>query len=295
MYRYVKRFYGAKPDAPDPRDRKKVYRYHQIPAAGTVDLRKYVDHVYDQGKLGSSTANAVCAAYRLHLTKQAQIIRGGFDFDPSRLFVYYITRQYARSIWEDTGTSIRDTVKALNRKGVCEEIYWPYEASNFKKRPSQDCYDQAKDHNFFCEYERLNQDIDQFRACLHYCGDMPMPSREEVLFNPVGMHMVMAVGYDDATQRMTVLNSWGTGWGNKGYFYMPYDFIKDSNLCFDFWKISFACERGKPRPKGAATTSAGGSGYSSGGYSGYRPSSSSSSGACGYGGGAWSQGYSRQW
>ena len=47
----------------------------------------------------------------------------------------------------------------------------------------------------------------------------------------------MAVGYDDSQRVFIVRNSWGTGWGVKGYFYMPYSYITSGNLCDDFWTI----------------------------------------------------------
>jgi C1A family cysteine protease len=38
----------------------------------------------------------------------------------------------------------------------------------------------------------------------------------------VGAHAVLAVGYDDAQQAFIVKNSWGTGWGEAGYFMIAY-------------------------------------------------------------------------
>ena len=67
----VVRYYGAKPDNPDPRDHSKTYSKEEIPSSPTVDLRKYVKCVYDQGDLGSCTANALCGAYALDLQKQS--------------------------------------------------------------------------------------------------------------------------------------------------------------------------------------------------------------------------------
>jgi C1A family cysteine protease len=46
-------------------------------------------------------------------------------------------------------------------------------------------------------------------------GNMPMPKASEPV---VGGHAVMAVGYNDAKNVAIVRNSWGTGWGDKGYF-----------------------------------------------------------------------------
>ena len=268
----IVRFYGAKRDTDDYRDLKKKYWQHEIPGYSqrSHDLSCYVQHVYDQKNLDSCTANALCAAYGLDLFKQSLTTGGGY-FDPSRLFLYYNTRECKnpRYVYSDTGASIRDTIKAMNRKGVCKESEWPYDVKKFNKKPPQRCYDTAVGNNL-CKYERLDRDINQFRACLKKnCpfvfgfnvyksfesiadfsnGDMPMPTVREQRSQPIGQHAVVAVGYDDSRRRIKVLNSWGSSWGDNGYFYMPYDFIKDPHFCFDFWKITFACERGKPRPQ----------------------------------------------
>ena len=256
-------------DTYDPRDHKKEYDHSEIPTMGRVDMRHYVHRVYDQGKLCSCTANAVCAAYGFDLTKQSQTLDyyHYYYFDPSRLFVYYNTREYEGTTWQDSGASLRDTVKAFKRKGVCDENLWPYDVSKFSKKPPRPCYNAAQGNNI--KYERLKQDIDQFRACLHdNCpfvfgfkvywsfneigkdGVMPMPTYKELLNEPESRHAVMAVGYDDEKKHIIVLNSWGTKWGRNGYFYMPYKFIVGSSMCFDFWKISFACER----PRCASST-----------------------------------------
>ena len=315
----VVRYYGAKPDNPDPRDHSKTYSKEEIPSSPTVDLRKYVKCVYDQGDLGSCTANALCGAYALDLQKQSKTLGGGFEyFNPSRLFLYYNTREYKGNTKTDSGASIRDTVKALNREGVCYESYWPYNTLRYTERPPDYCYKAAQGNNL-CKYERLRQNIDQFCACLNdNCpfvfgfkvynsfdnssnrnyGNTSTPTWKERRKQPRGLHAVMAVGYDDTKKRIVAANSWGQEWGDHGYFHLPYDFITDSKLCFDFWKISFACQRGKPQPQGTTTSpllqgSAGGSSssYTSYGYSSYSSSGGAYTpgGACSYssGGSRW--------
>ncbi len=275
--------YGAREDTYDRRDHKKVYHPSEIPRHLNIDLRGYVDHIYAQGSLRSCTANALCAAYGLDLVKQSQTLSGGYNyFAPSRLFLYYNTREYEGTTRENVGASIRDTVKALNRKGVCPEKDWPYHIKRYTTKPNESCYQAAVGNNL-CKYESLKQEKDQLRACLkdkcpfvfgfnvyrsfhNYrnktSGGMTMPTREEIIRGPEGRHAVVAVGYNDAMECIIVLNSWGRDWGDKGYFYMPYAFITDPKMCSDFWKITFACERGRPTPKGANT---GATGFSSGG------------------------------
>lgn len=50
----------------------------------------------------------------------------------------------------------------------------------------------------------------------------------------VGAHAMAIVGYDDALDGFIVENSWGTGWGDKGYGVLPYTVLRDA---FEIWAI----------------------------------------------------------
>ena len=171
----------------------------------------------------------------------------------SRLFIYYNERVIEHTVQEDSGAMIRDGIKTLVKQGVCSERSWPYVIAKFAKKPGAACYKEARDHQVTV-YARL-ETADEMRACLAdgfpfvfgfsvyesfesatvaRTGVAPMPRRNEKL---LGGHAVLAVGYDDARKRFLVRNSWGTGWGMKGYFTLPYDYLGDRNLCDDFWTI----------------------------------------------------------
>ena len=53
----------------------------------------------------------------------------------------------------------------------------------------------------------------------------------------LGGHAVLCVGYDEATQRVLVRNSWGAEWGDGGYFTLPYTYIGSRDLADDMWTI----------------------------------------------------------
>ena len=255
---------GFKPDSLDDRDIVRVYGAEQIPSTDhhpVVDLRKYIHQIYDQGKLGSCTANAVCAAYKLELSRQAEVSKRNFYYvDRSRLFVYYNSRVYENNIYSDEGASLRNTLKAINNLGVCQESIWPYDPQKFARKPSQESYNGAQG-NTICKYAKLRQNIDQIRACLKSGfpiafgiwvyksfksrtekGAIPVPTQDEIDSTTPFGHGVLAVGYDDNTELITVLNSWGEKWCDRGFFYMPYEFIINPKLALDFWKIEEACE-----------------------------------------------------
>mmetsp|Transcript_40218 Transcript_40218/g.104136 ORF Transcript_40218/g.104136 Transcript_40218/m.104136 type:complete len:146 (+) Transcript_40218:105-542(+) len=107
---------GWKKDFPDFRDRilaLPAEKKRDFPSK--VDLRP-AEHfgIYDQGKLGSCTANALGAAFHFDQVKEGKI-----DFVPSRLFIYYNERSMEGSTDQDAGASIRDGIKSLNQIGVC--------------------------------------------------------------------------------------------------------------------------------------------------------------------------------
>lgn len=240
---------GWLPDLPDQRDimyAAPMSVMLQLPAA--VDLRTQCPPVYDQGHLGSCTANALTGAYEFDLKKQQKQ-----DFMPSRLFVYYNERALINTVNSDSGAYIRDGIKTMNLQGVCPEKDWVYDIAKFTVKPSTQCYTEAKT----CQvksYQRLVNSLNQLKGCLadgfpfvfgftvyesffsdqvKKTGMVPMPKPDEKV---EGGHAVCAVGYDDSKSVFIVRNSYGTNWGAKGYFYMPYAYIT-SNLCSDFWTI----------------------------------------------------------
>src|SRR5438270_1956483 len=73
-----------------------------------------------------------------------------------------------------------------------------------------------------------------------------MPSAKE---KQVGGHAVLAVGYDNASQRFTIRNSWGRRWGQKGYCTMPYAYLTSRDLAQDFWAIYAVEKDAKARPR----------------------------------------------
>jgi C1A family cysteine protease len=215
-----------------------------------ADLRAECPPVYDQGQLGSCTGNAIAGAIQFDRMKQGLKP----DFAPSRLFIYYSERVLEHTVETDAGAMIRDGIKSVAKTGVCPESDWPYDINKFAQRPPARAYTDAKAHKA-ASYSRLINSAPQLRGCLAsgypfvfgfsvyesfesqavaQSGVVPMPQPTE---KQIGGHAVMAVGYDDTEQRFIVRNSWGDGWGMKGYFTIPYAYLTDSNLADDFWTI----------------------------------------------------------
>jgi C1A family cysteine protease len=206
--------------------------------------------VYDQGPLGSCTANAIAGALEFDQLKQTLTD----VFLPSRLFIYYNERVIEGTVDEDAGAMIRDGMKSVAKQGGPHERLWPYVISQFRTKRSLAAYKDGAKHPAVL-YQRLVQHVSQFQACLAAgypfifgfavyesfendsvarTGRVPMPKRTERL---VGGHAVLAVGYDVAKRHFIVRNSWGDGWGMHGYCTMPFDYLFDSNLSDDFWTV----------------------------------------------------------
>src|SRR5882757_1810718 len=121
--------YGWQPDLPDQRDL--IYSAPHVAAKAlpkSVDLRSHCPAVYDQGQLGSCTANAIGGAIEFDLMKQNAPV-----FTPSRLFIYYNERVIENTVSSDNGAQIRDGIKTVNQQGVCNEKDWPYNTSEFSQ------------------------------------------------------------------------------------------------------------------------------------------------------------------
>lgn len=247
---------GWIPDLPDQRDHLYAAPLAAIgPLPASFDLRAQCPAIYDQGQLGSCTANSIAAAIEFDQMKE-QLPK---EFVPSRLFIYYNERVIEGTTGSDSGAQIRDGIKSVAKQGACPETEWPYDITKFSDQPTPQCYQDAL-LDRAVSYQRVACDLTQMKGCLASgypfvfgftvydsfmtpevaaSGQAPMPGSSEQV---VGGHAVMAVGYDDAQQRFIVRNSWGTGWGMAGYFTLPYAYLIQPGLASDFWTIRLVSE-----------------------------------------------------
>jgi C1A family cysteine protease len=229
-------------------NRDHPYQLTGVTQPNIVDLRQYCSAIEDQGNLGSCTGNAIAGAIEL-LDK-----RIGKNLDVSRLFIYYYERVYIGTVNYDSGAYIRDGIKACYTYGAPIESLWPYNITKFRTVPvSAAITDAAK--RKVTSYQRaadFNAVIDAITggypvvvgfdvyssfqsASVARTGIMPYPNtRTERL---LGGHAVLIVGYNKTNNTFIVRNSWGTSWGDRGYFYMPFQVIQNTSMSSDFWII----------------------------------------------------------
>lgn len=242
--------HGWKLDRPDHRDFGFVphaVAASHMPTHGS--LRQFCSQIEDQGEIGSCTANSSTSGMELLYNKL-----GKKPPQLSRLFVYYATRVWTEHVAasDDAGAMIRDVMKTLATFGTCLETSWPYDITKFSVAPSDEAKREALNHQIIRYYRMLT--VEAIESCIYQgypvvggfsvpenmmsdeaanTGLIKYPSLKEKL---VGGHAVLFVGYDRDKQLIEFQNSWGTGWGSKGFGYLPYKFFR-AGLANDFWTI----------------------------------------------------------
>jgi C1A family cysteine protease len=232
----------------------------------SVDLRQCCTPVEDQGGIGSCTAHAGAGIIEYYEKKSF-----GRHIDASRLFLYKVTRNLMK-MKGDTGAYLRTTMGAMVFFGVPPEKYWPYtdDEKNFDLEPPAFCYAFAQNYQtikYFRHDSPGTKAEETLRKVKTYLskghpamfgftvynsieqaestGKIPFPSPKERI---EGGHAIVVVGYDDKmkiknnfgkieiTGALLIRNSWGKEWGEKGYGWLPYDYVL-KGLAEDFWSI----------------------------------------------------------
>jgi len=265
------RRYGWKPQLPFHGDRKFCQKA-VYPLPDSIDLRQtgFLPPVYEQGAIGSCTANAIAAAFDFCRKKE-----GLPWIHPSRLFIYANARlAEGTPLDQDSGAQIRDGVVSVSTLGVCPESMWPYstmfhsETDLFSIKPLDTCYGEAL-HELAVEHLAVDQTaitatlaqgfpvIGGFTVFESFempevakTGVVPMPpyldpdnppdsSVDNPLTDwPIGGHAILIVGYNLKSGSYLCRNSWGDKWGQAGYFVIPMAYLQNPKLANDFWTLS---------------------------------------------------------
>lgn len=225
-------------------------RESQLPRK--VDLRSKLSPIVNQGNLGSCTSNAIVSGLREYWLRQ----ESDSSLRLSRLFHYWHERQLEGTVNRDSGATVRDGMKVLQKIGVCPESEWPYQIAKFKEKPDGEAEQTAGSYRIG-SYHRIH-DLAGIKAALAdgqpvvfgiylyasfeslavlKTGRVPYPDRKKEML--LGGHAMLAVGYRDGKKKgqgvVIARNSWGKGWGDQGYCYLPYSFFKSNLLTFDYW------------------------------------------------------------
>jgi C1A family cysteine protease len=234
----------------------------------TVDLRAWCSPIENQRNLGSCTAHA-----GVGIVEYFQRRAFGEHLEGSRLFVYKATRNLMQ-VTGDTGAWLRNTMGALVLCGVPDEKYWPYTDAtpDFDREPPGFVYAVADNYEalwYFCHDplavnisgSAVLASVKKYLAAgipsmfgfwgfpsfgsTNVVGGIPYPCPGE---SAQWGHAIVAVGYDDnkkikntkcnktTTGALLIRNSWGTGWGDQGYGWLPYEYVV-RKLAMDFWSL----------------------------------------------------------
>ena len=261
----IQLFFGWKPESPGyvPERTFLVPPSIQRQQLKPVDLRdrKTWPEPYYQGNLNSCVANAIAFAvwYVRHQANENP------PFLPSRLFLYYFARVKEHTVSQNAAIWPSSAFDVLRHSGVCPEKDWPYDedggagdgfrpGSIAAEQPSQTAIDDGKPHIDILDHGLRT--LDDMQRCLmagfpfvfgfyiysSFYKDgtydpvrktgtpkvvIPYPKDGDI--NTGEGHCVVAVGYNDNNQ-FICRNSWGTGYQDKGYFYMPFDYLTDPRL-----------------------------------------------------------------
>jgi C1A family cysteine protease len=209
----------------------------------SIDLSTDMNPVRNSGDEGSVVGFAIGAAMEYMIYRH--------DFKKIELSPRYIYNNINKKF--DGGALLEDGFEFVQKTGAVEERYWPYlqnHASDPVPAPAL-----TASHYKISAWQKINPAVDEVKnilakkipviialtifnsfmsAQVANTGIVPAPGKSETV---VGGHAICLVGFDDDKKQLKFRNSWGSGWGDKGYFYISYGTMEKLN--FEAYTITY--------------------------------------------------------
>ncbi len=213
-----------------------TYTPHDV-GTGSIDLRQDFGPIRNQGAQGS------CASFAVTSVIEA-LSKGTNRYSPA--FLYWVARETRGAANEDSGASLYSIIKVATEKGVCPEEDMPYNADTFALQPSDSAYDEAQKCKVV-EAKTVNVKIKDIKSALAdgypvivaakifdsfsdtTSGFVSHPTKKELSegrSDRHGTHALVVCGFSENEKVFVVRNSWGTGFGDNGYCYIPYSYAE---------------------------------------------------------------------
>lgn len=223
----------------------------QLPSG--IDLSGFFPKPGNQGNLGSCVAWATGYALKSYQEGQEMkwdLTRNNHLFSPS-----YIFNQIKLDNDGKNGSYITDALKLLKTQGDATLSTMPYSENDPYTQPSSKARKEAAlyrsgDYRAVKSRNEIKSNIASGQpvvAGITIYTDFFYLNKSNPVYNSTngileGYHAVTIVGYDDNKYggAYKIINSWGTGFGENGFFWMPYSFsesvTKDYKyILFEAW------------------------------------------------------------
>ena len=232
-----------------------------------VDLRAGFSPIYNQQNTNACVGFATVGGLGEYLMRKKGVKTA---FSPR--FLWNMGRKLEKSLDQNVGMYFTDAVKVIDAYGMLPEEDLPFNEKLFayNPKPTQEELDQQKKDLTEVPTSKMIQEAKKYKVSQGWVninsvhamkkalskgfpvvfgvniydsfykttanGVVAVPKATEVNH---GGHAIVAVGYDNSKRQLIIRNSWGTQWGDKGYAYLPYDFLKNEDLAFGGFTAKF--------------------------------------------------------
>ncbi|OQE16111.1 hypothetical protein PENSTE_c025G02474 [Penicillium steckii] len=238
---------------------EKYKKFASIELAAPAELPQRVDLTWKMSPIKNQSIYGSCVGFAVAAALEIVPNAAGVVQDESERFIWFNSKAQDGLGNPDTdrGTFIHTAIAVVQQLGSCWEGQCPYTSP--LSRPIADAYAASGRMKVTKAYRLAGNSIDQYKAMLsigwpvitgfdifgdrayqeyimgeytRQTGIIKMPP-EPVPARTAG-HAVVFVGYDDNSRMFKFKNSWGLI-GDRGYFYMPYDYVKYTSDAWVLW------------------------------------------------------------